>query len=202
MSLVSSAKQSYKSHVMDCHGLWPRSDRCDVKPVLVVACLLALNVSVHAQGFEVLPWPAKKPMPVFEATDLNGKVWRLSDLRGRAVLVNFWASWCEPCRAEMPSLQALAQHHGPENLLVLAVNFKEPLPSVQRFVQQSALILPVFLDPQGTIARQWGVTVFPSTVLLGADGRVQGVLRGELDWTAAQAARLLAPLLPPTPKQR
>jgi len=169
---------------------------------LVVACLLALNLSAQAQGFELQPWPAKKPIPAFEATDLNGKVWRLSDLKGRAVLINFWASWCEPCRAEMPSLQTLAQRHGPEKLLVLAVNFKEPLPSVQRFVQQSALNLPVFLDPQGLVARQWGVTIFPSTVLLAADGRVQGVLRGELDWAGEQAALRVLPLLAPALKQR
>ncbi len=169
---------------------------------LVLAGLLALNLPVQAQGFDVQAWPAKKPIPVFEATDLSGKVWHSSDLRGRVVLINFWASWCEPCRAEMPSLQALALRHGPEKLLVLAVNFKEPLPSVQRFSQQSALSLPVLLDPQGAMARQWGVTVFPSTVLLGADGRVHGVLRGELDWTAAQATRLIAPLLIPPLKQR
>jgi thiol-disulfide isomerase/thioredoxin len=164
--------------------------------------LFALNFCAHAQGYEVQPWPAKKPIPVFDATDLDGKVWRSTDLRGRAVLINFWASWCEPCRAEMPSLQAVSLRHGPEQLLVLAVNFKEPLPSVQRFVQQTALNLPVFLDPQGIMARQWGVTVFPSTVLLAADGRVQGVLRGELDWNGAQAQRLIAPLLPKMLKQR
>ena len=169
---------------------------------LVLAGLLAQNFSAQAQGFDVQSWPAKKPIPVLEATDLSGKVWHSSDLRGRAVLINFWASWCEPCRAEMPSLQALAQRHGPEKLLVLAVNFKEPLPLVQRFAQQTALSLPVLLDPQGSLARQWGVTVFPSTVLLGADGRVHGVVRGELDWTAAQAARLITPLLIPPFKQR
>jgi len=169
---------------------------------LVVACLLALHLSAQAQGFEMQPWPVKKPVPVFEATDLSGKVWHSSDLRGRAVLINFWASWCEPCRAEMPSLQALAQRHGPEKLLVLAVNYKEPQPSVQRFVQQSALNLPVFLDPQGLVARQWGITIFPSTVLLAADGRVQGVLRGELDWAGEQAALRVLPLLAPALKQR
>lgn len=168
----------------------------------VLACLLIPGFAAQAQGFDVQPWPANKPIPVFEATDLNGQVWRASDLRGRAVLINFWASWCEPCRAEMPSLQALAQRHDPEKLLVLAVNFKEPLASVQRFVDKSALSLPVLLDPQGALARQWGVSVFPSTVLLGADGRVHGVLRGELDWTAAQASRLTAPLLRTPLKQR
>jgi thiol-disulfide isomerase/thioredoxin len=169
---------------------------------LVLASLLVQNLSAQAQGFDVQPWPAKKPIPAFEATDLSGKVWHSSDLRGRAVLINFWASWCEPCRAEMPSLQALAQRHGPEKLLVLAVNFKEPLPTVQRFADKSALSLPVLLDPQGTLTRQWGVSIFPSTVLLGIDGRVQGVLRGELDWTGAQATQLIAPLLIPPLKQR
>ena len=140
-----------------------------------------------------MPWPARQPIPSVMATDLQGQLWRLSDLRGQAVLINFWASWCEPCRAEMPSLQALAQQHGPEQLFVLAVNFKEALPTVQRFVQQSQLQLPVILDPQGEIARQWGITIFPSTVMIAADGRIQGVLRGELNWTGAQATQLLAP---------
>ena len=173
-----------------------------IRAGFVLACQLIPGFAAQAQGFDVQPWPANKPIPVFEATDLNGQVWRASDLRGRAVLINFWASWCEPCRAEMPSLQALAQRHGPEKLLVLAVNFKEPLPTVQRFADKSALSLPVLLDPQGALARQWGVSIFPSTVLLGIDGRVQGVLRGELDWTAAQATQLIAPLLIPPLKQR
>jgi len=163
---------------------------------LAVATLIGSS-GAQTQGYQVQPWPARKPMPALSATDLNGQVWRLADLRGKAVLINFWASWCEPCRAEMPSLQALAQAHGPDLLIVLAVNFKEPAPTVQRFVQQTTLQLPVILDPQGLFARQWGITVFPSTVLIGADGRVQSVLRGELDWTSTQATQLLAPLLPP-----
>jgi thiol-disulfide isomerase/thioredoxin len=160
------------------------------------------SFSAQAQGFELQAWPAKKSMPVFEAIDLNGQVWRLSDLRGRAVLINFWASWCEPCRAEMPSLQALAQQQGPEQLLVLAVNFKEALPAVQRFVSGSALRLPVLLDPQGQVARQWGITVFPSTVLINAKGQVQGMVRGELDWLSPQAAQWVSPLLAPKRQQR
>ncbi len=102
----------------------------------------------------------------------------------------------------MPALEALAQRHGPQKLQVLAVNFKESDATVQRFVQHSALNLPVLLDPQGQIARQWGVSVFPSTVLVGADGRVQGVVRGEFDWLGPQAAQWIAPLLAPSLTQR
>lgn len=127
---------------------------------------------------------------------MDGKVWKLKDLRGRAVLLNFWASWCEPCRAEMPSLQALAEREGAQRLVVLAINLKEPAEAIQRFVQGTQLRLPVVPDPQGDMARAWGVSVFPSTVLVGADGRVRAVVRGELDWTGATAQGLVAPLLP------
>jgi len=146
-----------------------------------------------ATGYEVQAWDPRKPVPTLQATDLNGKVWRLADLRGKVVLVNFWASWCEPCRAEMPSLQRLAAMHAHE-LVVLAVNFKESAATVQQFVQRTGLTLPVLPDPQGSVARAWGVAIFPSTVLIDARGKVRSVLRGELDWTGADAQRLLTPM--------
>jgi thiol-disulfide isomerase/thioredoxin len=158
-----------------------------------LAVALSLTASgLQAQGFEVSPWPARKAVPQLYASDLQGRAWRLSDLRGKAVLINFWASWCAPCQAEMPSLQSLAR--GSDTLVVLAVNFKEAAPVAQRFVQRTGLDLPVLLDPDGAIARQWQVKVFPTTVLVGADGRVQAVVRGELDWTGPQAAALVKPL--------
>lgn len=146
-----------------------------------------------ATGYEVQAWNPRKPSPGLQVTDLNGTVWRWAGLRGKVVLLNFWASWCEPCRAEMPSLQRLAAMH-PHDLVVLAVNFKESPTTVQQFVQRTSLALPVLPDPQGAMARAWGITIFPSTVLVDAEGRVRGVLRGELDWAGADAERLLQPL--------
>jgi thiol-disulfide isomerase/thioredoxin len=152
--------------------------------------------AAQAQGYEVLPWPTHKPVPALSGTDLQGKTWHLGELRGKSVLINFWASWCEPCRAEMPSLEALAQFYGPEKLVVLAVNFKESPAVVLRHVQRANIGLPILLDASGQIARAWGATVFPTTVLVAADGRVRGMVRGELDWSSLQAGKLVAPLMP------
>jgi thiol-disulfide isomerase/thioredoxin len=164
--------------------------------VYFVSAALITGTKAHAQGYEVLPWPAHKAVPALAGTDLRGKAWRLSDLRGKAVLINFWASWCEPCRAEMPSLDTVAQFYGPEKLVVLAVNFKESPSVVLRHVQVANFGLPVLLDPDGAIAHDWGANVFPTTALVAADGRVLGVLRGEFDWTSVQAGNLLTSLMP------
>jgi thiol-disulfide isomerase/thioredoxin len=161
-----------------------------------VTCTLLLAGAVaYAQGDEVQPWARGKPVAQLEGVDLKGRAWKLADLRGKAVLINFWASWCEPCRAEMPSLQTMTEFYGPDKLIVLAVNFKESVTTVQRYVQRSNLHLPILLDPFGQIARQWGATAFPTTMLIGADGRVRGMVRGEVDWLSPEAAKMVEPLL-------
>ena len=113
-----------------------------------MALLAACLTSAWSQGYEALPWPAKKAVPSLVAADLDGQVWRLADLRGQVVLINFWASWCEPCRAEMPSLQGLTSTYASQRLVVLAVNFKESPAVAQRFAQRENLRLPVLLFSQ------------------------------------------------------
>ncbi len=148
----------------------------------------------NAQGYQVQTWPARKAVPDVALKDLLGQIWSLKSLKGRAVLLNFWASWCEPCLAEMPSLQAVAQRLGPDKLVVLAVNFKQSRAAIDQFVQKTAVQLTVLPDPQGDLARQWGVKTFPTTVMIGVDGRVKAVLTGELDWTSQEADKLLTTL--------
>ena len=145
----------------------------------------------------MVPWPKGKPSPTLAGTDLDGHNWHLRDLRGKAVLINFWASWCAPCQTEMPSLQTLADLYGPDRLVVLAVNLKESEPVVLRYRQRTGITLPILLDPAGALARSWGATVYPTTVLIAADGRVRSLVRGELDWSGQVAASLVEPLLAP-----
>jgi len=143
--------------------------------------------------FEVSAW--RGPLDALSLPDTSGKIWTPADFRGRAVLLNFWASWCEPCRTEMPSLQTLADFHGPERLLVLAVNFKEAPARAQRHAQAVGLRLPLLLDAQGQLARRWDVKVFPSTFLIDRHGRPRERLRGEVDWSGAEAGRRVEALL-------
>jgi thiol-disulfide isomerase/thioredoxin len=153
----------------------------------------ALSRAAHV----VRPWPADRPAPALELNDLDGKPWRLAALKGRPVLLNFWATWCEPCRAEMPSLERLAARHERAGLVVLAVNFKEPVPTIRRFLELQPSTLTVLLDTDGDAASAWTPRVFPTTVLIDRSGRPRQSVLGDLDWSSGVAHDLVEPLLAP-----
>ena len=163
------------------------------------AALALLASPAWAQSsFEVQNWPVHKSAPVIAGLDASDKPVALASLKGQALLLNFWASWCEPCREEMPSMSQLAKSNA-GTLRMLAVNFKESAATAQRFKDSTGLEIPVLRDPDGALARVWGIRVFPSTVLIDANGRVHSVVRGALDWNSAAATQLIAPLLPGAP---
>jgi len=163
---------------------------------LLGAAALAAGGAHAEPGPEPRPWPAGRATPALELpADGGAERWRLADTRGQVVLINFWASWCEPCRAEMPSLELLEQRHQADRLQVVAVNFRETDAAVRRFVDQTALSLRVLRDIDGAAARAFGVRVFPTTVACGRDGRVRFTVTGECDWTGAEARRWIAALL-------
>lgn len=166
-----------------------------LKRLAVWAGAASLLPAVQAASFDLTRWPPSLAVPPLQAMDLQGKVWKLADLRGRAVLLNFWASWCEPCRNEMPTLQQLAEIYGPEKLVVLAINFREGPRRISQYVQSTGMSLPVLLDQSGDIAKQWGANVFPTTILIDAEGRPRQRVRGEVDWTGREATALVEPLL-------
>jgi thiol-disulfide isomerase/thioredoxin len=147
------------------------------------APLAAKSQGLTGPAFEVSKWTTSSP-PAFELLDITGKTWRLADLKGRPALLNFWASWCEPCRAEMPTLQQIADFYGVDKLAVLAINFKEPAARAIQFAKTTGLTLPVLLDADGRTAQKWGVKVFPTTLMLDSQGRARLRVAGEVDWTS------------------
>lgn len=162
------------------------------------AALLAASGRVAAQappGALRRPWPRDRATPPLALPGHEGPGWRLSDAGGKVAVLNFWAGWCEPCRAELPSLELLAARHEPDGLVVIAVNYRETDAALRRFLGQMPVMLPIVRDVDGAAARDWGVRVFPTTVLVGRDGRARFSVIGEADWTGTQVRQWLAPLL-------
>lgn len=157
------------------------------------------GLAAHAQAGEA--WPTPRPWPRGRATpplDLPGyesRSWSLASARGQVVLLNFWASWCEPCRTEMPSLELLAQRHEADGLQVIAVNFRETDAAIRRFMALMPITLPILRDADGAAARAYGARVFPTTVAIDRAGRAAFSVVGECEWNGPQARAWLAPLL-------
>lgn len=137
----------------------------------------------ESPGFVVRPLQRVRA-PGWTATDLQGHTWSPRALQGRAVLLNFWASWCAPCREEMPALQALQAQLGERNVQVLLVNYRESQERARSFVEQQQWQLPVLTDTSGAWAKQWGIGIFPSSVLIDAKGRASALVVGAVDWPA------------------
>ncbi len=120
------------------------------------------------------------PAPDFKAETLSGDTVHLRSLRGKPVVLNFWATWCPPCRAEMPMLQEYYTRHAGEYAMV-AVNDAEPAPQVQAFIEQQGFTFTVALDPQQAIVGKYRIQGFPTTFFIDADGVIRYMHVGMLD---------------------
>jgi peroxiredoxin len=168
--------------------------------------LLGAAVGGAAYWQRAAPAPGPDTFPVsrpaepidawdLELPDLTGQTVRIRDLRGQVVLLNFWATWCAPCRDEMPALEVLARELGPRGLAVLGVNYKESRRQVQAFVREQKLSFPVLLDEAGEVAKRYQVFALPVTVLVNRQGKVAGTVLGMRDWVAPDARAYLDRLL-------
>jgi thiol-disulfide isomerase/thioredoxin len=140
---------------------------------------------------------APSPAPALALQELGGGLVRLQDYRGRVVLLNFWATWCAPCREEMPALQALAHDLDRQGLVLLAVNYQEGAEAVRQFARETGFALPVLLDTDGALTRQYRVTALPTSVLIDRRGALVGTVLGFRDWAAPEARAYLRGLLAP-----
>ncbi len=162
---------------------------------LLLGLLLAASASL-AGAQELRPWNGGATPPLV-LQDLDGRTHRLEDYRGKLVLINFWATWCEPCRAEMPSLNKLRTALAGRPFVVLAVNLAEPESRIRHFMEQVPLEFPVLLDRDTAVAKGWKARILPASFLVGPDGRIRYSILGEIDWTEERARKAIAVLLPP-----
>jgi thiol-disulfide isomerase/thioredoxin len=140
-------------------------------------------------------------VPALRFARLDGSPASLADHDGRALVLNLWATWCAPCRAEMPSLQRLADAFAAEELAVIAVSVDDDLNLVREFLLRHAIRFAVYADrAQPSVRSLLGVTAYPTTWLVRRDGRIAEVVAGERDWAAAPMIANIASQLEARPR--
>lgn len=157
----------------------------------LLLCLLLIVTPALAADWK--PWKGGKT-PALQLKDLQGQVRTLAEFRGSVVVLNFWATWCEPCVEEMPSLQRLAERHAGQSVVVLGVNLGEGEVRIQSFVAKTGTTFPLLLDRDGEAKKAWRVSGVPSTFLIDRTGRIRQFVVGEVDFAEPAIERAITKL--------
>ena len=165
-----------------------------MKLIALVAGLALLGSPAVAQVLK--PWSGGATPPL-ELSDLQGTRHRLADYRGKVVMVNFWATWCVPCRDEMPSIERLRASLEGRPFAVLAVNVGESAGAARGFAASMPLGFPLLLDRDTRTSRAWGARILPATFLIGPDGVARFSYLGELDWAQPEVRAVVEKLMRP-----
>ncbi len=162
--------------------------------VVVLAAALALGLKLSPQIF---PVEVGSTAPAFTATDLrSGQPVTLADYKGQVVLLNVWATWCEPCKIEMPSMEQLEKQLGPQGLKIVAVSVDEGgADAVRQFVRDYGLTFRVLHDPTGRIQRTYQTTGVPESFVINRQGKIVKKVIGAADWDATVNKDLVRRLL-------
>jgi cytochrome c biogenesis protein CcmG, thiol:disulfide interchange protein DsbE len=155
---------------------------------------LALLLIPVAGAAELKSAGGTRALPLSLKT-LDGATHDLAKYRGKVVLVNFWATWCEPCRDEMPSIERLKEKFAGQPFEVLAVNVDEPESRVRAFLAKTPLQLTVVLDPGKAVTKNWNARILPASFVVGRDGRVRYSVLGEMDWSLESNAKVIDALM-------
>lgn len=177
-------------------------------PVIVVVLFFVYGILTRSSDdlASKLPQPGK-PLADFSLTNLKGDPIQLSSLRGKVVFINVWATWCQPCIEEMPTIESLHQQLSARGLEILAISL-DPLGAqiVEPFMRKYQLTFPVLLDPKSEVERLYGTTGVPESFIVDKEGRLVEKIVGPRDWAAPQMLatfeRLLAAPDPQRPQRQ
>ena len=167
-----------------------------ILPIMVGAGLLLASCSNESSPPPTSQPPASTPdetsapeignlAPDFQLQTLAGQTFSLSGVRGKPVLLNFWATWCGPCRFEMPFLQEIYEDYSDEELVLITVDIGESKSEVESFLQREELSLPTLLDSEAKVARQYKTAAIPTTFFIDKDGIIRGKQIGAFSGKAA-----------------
>jgi len=163
------------------------SSNSDMAAVFTAAKLPLLRQTVSARDFTLSLLPA--------AGETGDAKTTLSDLKGKVVFLNFWATWCPPCREEMPSMNSLYNRYKDKGFEMLAVNGMEAAQTVSDFRDAFNLVFPILLDSDGKVTSSYGVQAIPSTFLINREGQIVVRFVGSIDWDTPAVHKALEKLL-------
>jgi DsbE subfamily thiol:disulfide oxidoreductase len=178
--------------------------RRSVSPLFLVVCFLTATVpgrsaSTPAVNYKLVPnleaVKDSSPAPDFSLPDQSGKKATLKDFRGQLVLLNFWATWCVPCREEMPAMERLYQQFKSKGFTIVAVDIKDSRKEALAFIKDLKISYPVMFDPDGEVGLLYGAWGLPATYLIGPKGERLARIWGPAQWDGAGAKQLIQDLL-------
>jgi peroxiredoxin len=163
---------------------------------VIVMVLLAIVVVLGGcnKAQEEVPPPVAevgKLAPLFELQDTSGKVWKLADLKGQVVFVNFWATWCPPCREEMPAMQKLHESLPEDSFKMLSILTNDDPGVAVSFAAKGGLTFPILLDPASSISKAYGLTGVPETYIIDKKGFLRQKYIGKRLWNSPEARQML-----------
>ena len=166
--------------------------------VIAIATAVAYGAT-HYLRHELFPVELGSKAPDFTAftIDSTPKTKTLADYRGQVLMINVWATWCLPCRVEMPSIEALHKAYGPKGLKIVAVSIDDPgtEPAIRAFAKQYGLTFEILHDPKGAITQAYDISGYPETFIVGRDGIIRKKLMSATDWNSPDARALVDRLL-------
>ena len=160
----------------------------------ILALLLLVLVGCNRSSQEAPPQAKAigKPAPDFLLQDSKGKTWHLSELKGKVVFVNFWATWCAPCRAEIPSMQELQQSLPAQDFQMLAILSNDQPAMAEQLAAGIGFTAPILLDPENRAARAYEITGVPETYIVDKQGILREMVVGGMHWSSPEARQMLA----------
>lgn len=167
---------------------------------LCVILILLISLSFTAEGGEdefysrirINPIKGNKKAPDFSLKDLNGKGVEIKQFKGKVIFLNFWATWCGPCKEEMPGMEALHQQLKEKDFVMLTISVDyEGIKPVQEFINKQRYTFPVLLDPKGETLDLFEVKGIPTTFLIDKKGKMIGKAIGPRDWKSIEVESLL-----------
>ena len=142
----------------------------------------------------------EEPAPDFTLKDLEGEEWSLSELKGKVVVINFWATWCPPCRAEMPMIQTVYREYREQGLEVLSIDVRESEKTVRKFIEENGVDFPILMDEEGEVSELYNISAFPTTFVIDTRGVVKKVYVGLDPFFHSTLTGMIKALLPDTTK--